>query len=99
MKAPHSSTAPAATQSMGTDLWQRLVHVYDGALASGALFKTESTDQFMPAGGIEFIVRVAGSLREKAKQKQSKTCAAAGSCHCTAASECSATHVSAFQGL
>ena len=68
MDVAHSSTAPA-TQSKGADMWRRMEHTYDAALATGALSRTEGSDHFTADRGIEFIVRVAASLRRKAKKK------------------------------
>ena len=82
-----SATSPAAALmsavQTSSNLWQRLESVYEAAVASGALFKTDSTDQFIEDGGIEFVVRVAALLREKAKTKKQQTAAyaAVGRCN------------------
>ena len=56
----------------GSDLWQRIQSVYHQALDSGALYKTDSTDELIEDGTVQFIVRVASSLRDKPKSAQTR---------------------------
>ena len=49
------------------NLWQHIQTAYNRALESGCLFKTDSNDAFITDGGVEFVVRVATSLRDKPK--------------------------------
>jgi hypothetical protein len=62
--ADGSSTAgpPARPQ-----LWDRICGVYEAAQQSGAAFKTETQSELFRDGGIEFVLRVASSLRAKPK--------------------------------
>ena len=83
MSAASPAAESASLARFSSGLWQHLQAVYEAALASGALFKTDSTDEFIEDGGVEFVVRVAASLREKAKDKmkQTEACADGGGCN------------------
>lgn len=71
--------APQGSATNG-DLWQRIQSVYHQALESGALYKTDSSDQFIEDGGVEFVVRVAASLRDKPKPPNRRALPAQASC-------------------
>ena len=60
-RAAPQGAAPSA------DLWQRIQPVYQQALELGALYKTDSSDELIKDGGVEFVVRVAASLQDKPK--------------------------------
>jgi hypothetical protein len=69
--AVHSANAAnaAGTVEGGTQLWSRLQHVYDTALAKGDVFKTDTDDKVYqdPALNVEFVLRVAAALNSKPK--------------------------------
>ncbi len=73
MRAAPPAAAFVSPAQTSSDLWQRLEAVYEAAVASGAVVKTDSTDEYMEDGGIEFVVRIAASLREKAKKTTTQT--------------------------
>ena len=69
--AVHSANAAdaAGTVEGGTQLWSRLQHVYDTALANKDVFKTDTDDKVYqdPALNMEFVLRVAAALNSKPK--------------------------------
>ena len=68
-----NAAGDASATRGSTQLWDRLQHVYDSALANGDVFKTDTDDKVFqdPALHVGFVLRVAGALNSKPKPPKS----------------------------